>query len=79
MLDIAERFEKVFLRMDFEDDSYSLYFMNKESSGGLGSPSGVDFQNCRTFASFLKFFTMQQKSSLVICMLLQIPFLMRCL
>ena len=56
MLDIAERFEKVFLRMDFEDDSYSLYFMNKESSGGLGSPSGVDFQNCRTFASFLKLF-----------------------
>ena len=56
MLDIAERFEKVFLRMDFEDDSYSLYFMNKESSGGLGSSSRVDFQNCRTFVGFLKLF-----------------------
>ena len=56
VLDTVEKFEKVFLRMDFEDDSYSSYFMNKENSGGLGSPSGVDFQNCRTFASFLKLF-----------------------
>ena len=79
MLDTTKRFEKVFLQMDFEDDSYSSYFMNKENSGGLGSPSGVDFQNCRTFASFLKFFTMQQKISPVLCMLLQIPSLMRCL
>ena len=43
MLDTAENFEKVFLRMDFEDDSYSSYFLNKENSGGLGSPCGVDF------------------------------------
>ena len=42
--------------MDFEDDSYSSYFLNKESSGGLGSPCGVDFQNCRTFMGFLKLF-----------------------
>ena len=42
--------------MDFEDDSYSSYFLNKESSGGLGSPCGVDFQNCRTFVGFLKLF-----------------------
>ena len=79
MLDITERFEKVFLRMDFENDSYSSYFMNKENSGGLGSSSGVDFQNFRTFAGFLKFFTMQQRSSPVLCMLLNIPSLMRCL
>ncbi|XP_050290476.1 zinc finger BED domain-containing protein RICESLEEPER 2-like [Quercus robur] len=56
MLDTAEKFEKVFLRMDFEDDSYSSYFLNKENSGGLGSPCGVDFQNCRTFVGFLKLF-----------------------
>ena len=36
MLDTAEKFEKVFLRMDFEDDSYSSYFLNKENSGGFG-------------------------------------------
>ena len=42
--------------MDFEDDNYSSYFMNKENSGGLESPSGIDFQNCRTFVGFLKLF-----------------------
>ena len=42
--------------MDYKDDSYSLYFMNKENSGGMGSPSGIDFQNCRTFMGFLKLF-----------------------
>ena len=42
--------------MNFENDSYSLYFMNNENSGGLGSSSGVDFQNCRTFVGFLKLF-----------------------
>ncbi|KAK4596447.1 hypothetical protein RGQ29_014471 [Quercus rubra] len=56
MLDTAKKFEKVFLRMDFEDDSYSSYFLNKENSGGLGSPCGVNFQNCRTFVGFLKLF-----------------------
>ena len=56
MLYIAKNVEKVFLRMDFEDDSYSSYFLNKENNGGLGSPCGVDFQNCRTFVGFLKLF-----------------------
>ena len=42
--------------MDFDNDSYSLYFMNNENSGGLGSSSGVDFQNCKTFVGFLKLF-----------------------
>ena len=42
--------------MDFENDSYSLYFMNNENSGGLGSSRGLDFQNCRTFVGFLKLF-----------------------
>ena len=56
MLDTAEKFEKVFLRMDFEDDSYSSYFMKNENSGSLGYSSGVDFQNCRTFMGFLKLF-----------------------
>ncbi|KAK9990979.1 hypothetical protein SO802_025964 [Lithocarpus litseifolius] len=56
MLETAQKFEKVFIRMDFEDDSYSSYFMNKENSGGMRSPSGIDFQNCRTFVGFLKLF-----------------------
>ncbi|XP_050272572.1 zinc finger BED domain-containing protein RICESLEEPER 2-like [Quercus robur] len=56
MLETAQKFEKVFIRMDFEDDSYSSYFMNKENSGGMGSPSSIDFQNCRIFVGFLKLF-----------------------
>ncbi|XP_030970772.1 zinc finger BED domain-containing protein RICESLEEPER 1-like [Quercus lobata] len=40
--------------MDFEDDSYSSYYMNKENSGGVGFSGGIDFQNCRTFVGFLK-------------------------
>ena len=42
--------------MDFEDNSYSSYFTNKENSGGLGSPYRDDFQNYRTFVGFLKLF-----------------------
>ena len=79
MLEITEKFEKVFLRMDFEDDSYSSYFMNKENSGGLGSSYGANFQNCRTFVGFLKLFYNAKRSSSVLCMLLQILSLMRCL
>ena len=56
MLETAQKFKKVFVRMDYEDDSYSSYFMNKENSGGMGSPSGIDFQNYRTFEGFLKLF-----------------------
>ena len=56
MFDTTEEFEKVFLRIDFEDDSYFSYFLNKENSGGLGSPCRVNFQNCRTFMGFLKLF-----------------------
>ena len=44
MLGIAEKFEKVFLRMDFKDDGYSSYFRTKEDSGSLGSPCMTDFQ-----------------------------------
>ncbi|KAL4615316.1 hypothetical protein ACB092_07G115000 [Castanea dentata] len=56
MLETAEKFEKVFLRMDFEDDGYSSYFRTKEDSGGLGSPCMADFQNCRSFVTFLRLF-----------------------
>ena len=56
MLETAEKFEKVFLRMDFEDDGYSSYFRTKEDSGGLGSPCMTDFQNCRAFVTFLRLF-----------------------
>ena len=78
-LETTEKFEKVFLRMDFEDDGYSSYFRSKEDSGGLGSPCMSDFQNCRAFVTFLRIFTMQQRSSLALCMLPQMPFLMRSL
>ena len=47
MLETTENFEKVFLRVDFEEDGYFLYFRAKEDSGGLGSPCMSDFQNCR--------------------------------
>ena len=44
----------MFIRLDFEDNSYSSYFINKENSGGMGSPSSIDFQNCGKFVGFLK-------------------------
>ena len=56
MLETVENFEKVFLKMDFEDDSYSSYFRTKEDSGGLESPCMSDFQNCRAFVTFLRLF-----------------------
>ena len=31
-------------------------FVDKENSGVLESPNGIDFQNCRTFVGFLKLF-----------------------
>ena len=43
VLETVENFEKVFLRMDFEDDVYSSYFRTKENSGGLRSPYMSDF------------------------------------
>ena len=69
MLETDKNFEKVFV-LDFEDNNYLSYFMNKENNNGLGSPIGIDFQNHRTFVGFFKsFFIMQQRSSLVLCML----------
>ena len=56
MLETTEKFEKVFLRVDFEEDGYFLYFSAKEDSGGLGSPCMSDFQNCRAFVTFLRLF-----------------------
>ena len=56
MLEIAEKFEKVVLQMDFKDDGYSSYFRTKEDSGGLASPYVSDFQNCRAFVTFLRLF-----------------------
>ena len=55
MLEIAEKFEKVLFRMDFED-GYLLYFRTKEDSGSLGSPCMTNFQNCRAFVIFLRLF-----------------------
>ena len=56
MLEIAEKFEKVFLQMDFKDVGYSSYFRTKEDNGGLGSPCMTDFQNYRAFVTFLRLF-----------------------
>ncbi|XP_075652751.1 zinc finger BED domain-containing protein RICESLEEPER 1-like [Castanea sativa] len=56
ILETAKKFEKVFLRMDFEDDGYSSYFRKNEDSGGLGSLCMSDFQNCRAFMTFLRLF-----------------------
>ena len=56
MLETAENFEKAFLRMDFEDDGYSLYFRTKEDSDSLVSLCMTDFQNCRAFVTFLRLF-----------------------
>ena len=55
-LETAEKFEKVFLRMDFEDDGYSSYFRSKEDSGGFGSLCMSDFQNFKAFVTFLRLF-----------------------
>uniref|UniRef100_A0A2N9FA16 BED-type domain-containing protein n=1 Tax=Fagus sylvatica TaxID=28930 RepID=A0A2N9FA16_FAGSY len=38
MLESAAKFEKVFLRMDFEDEGYNTYFHKQQTSGGLGAP-----------------------------------------
>ena len=65
MLESAVKFEKVFLRMDFEDEAYNSYFYKQQHSGGqqksgvpggLGAPDASDFQDCRLFVSFLKLF-----------------------
>ena len=45
MFKTTQKFEKVFIQMDFEGDSYSSYFTNKKNSSGMGSLSSIDFQN----------------------------------
>uniref|UniRef100_A0A2N9GWW6 BED-type domain-containing protein n=1 Tax=Fagus sylvatica TaxID=28930 RepID=A0A2N9GWW6_FAGSY len=46
MLESAVKFEKVFLRMDFEDEVYNTHFHKQQKSGGLGAPDASDFQDC---------------------------------
>ena len=50
------KFEKVFLRMDFEDEAYNTYFHKQQTSGGLGALDVSDFYDCRLFVNFLKLF-----------------------
>ena len=64
MLETAENFEKVFLKMDFKDDGYSSCFRIKEDSGGSGSPCMSDFQNCRYICDFLESFLQCNKEVL---------------
>ena len=56
MLESAVKFEKVFLRMDFEDKCYNTQFHKQQTSGGLGAPNASDFYDCRLFVNFLKLF-----------------------
>ena len=49
MLETTENFEKLFLRMDFENDGYSPYFRTKGVDSGMRSSCMDDFQNCRAF------------------------------
>uniref|UniRef100_A0A2N9INA8 BED-type domain-containing protein n=1 Tax=Fagus sylvatica TaxID=28930 RepID=A0A2N9INA8_FAGSY len=45
MLESAVKFEKVFLRMDFEDEAYNTHFHKQQTSGGLRAPDASDFQD----------------------------------
>ena len=56
MLESAVKFENVFLRIDFEDETYNTHFHKQQKSGGLRAPDASDFHNCRLFVSFLKLF-----------------------
>jgi hypothetical protein len=56
ILESAVKFEKVFLRMDFEDEAYNTHFHKQQTSGDLGALDASDFHDCRLFVSFLKLF-----------------------
>jgi hypothetical protein len=56
MLESAVKFDKVFLRMDFEDEGYNTHFHKHQTSGSLGSLDVSDFYDCKLFVNFLKLF-----------------------
>ena len=56
MLKSSVKFEKAFLRMNFEDKGYNTYFHKQQTSGGFRAPDTSDFYDCRLFVNFLMIF-----------------------
>lgn len=50
MLDVAEKYESVFEKLEFEDSSYVAFF------GKICPPTFKDWENVRAFVTFLKIF-----------------------
>jgi len=61
MLEAAEKFEKVFVRLGEKEPRYMSYFLEVDSKGNkknIGPPSLEDWKNARTLVKFLKIFYM---------------------
>ncbi|KAF7820677.1 zinc finger BED domain-containing protein RICESLEEPER 2-like [Senna tora] len=54
MLEHALKFQKVFDRMEYEDDGYNAYF--RDDTHRLGPPMTFDWSNAYVFVQFLKVF-----------------------
>jgi hypothetical protein len=60
MLEAAEKFEKVFVRLGQSEPRYMSYFLKVDSKGNkknIGPPSLEDWENAITLLKFLRFFT----------------------
>ena len=61
MLEVAEKFEKVFVRLGQSEPRYMSYFLevdSKENKKNIGSLSLEDWENAITLLKFLKIFYM---------------------
>jgi hypothetical protein len=61
ILEAAEKFEKVFVRLGEKEPRYMSYFLEVDSQGNkknIGPPSVEDWENTRTLVKFLKTFYM---------------------
>jgi hypothetical protein len=61
MLEAAEKFEKVFVRLGEKEPRYMSYFLEVDSRGNkknIEPPSLEDWENARTLVKFLKIFYM---------------------
>jgi hypothetical protein len=61
MLEAAEKFEKVFVRLGEKEPRYMSYFLevdSKENKKNIGPPGLEDWENARTLVKFLKIFYM---------------------
>ena len=61
MLEVTEKFEKVFVRLGESEYRYMSYFLEVDSKGNkknIGPPSLEDWENARTLLKFLKIFYM---------------------